>query len=273
MTDHKSETTNHKHSHDKSEKDVIDQNKTNNPKMFVRLGIFFVGSLLIVIGIVTYQLVANKGNKSQDDQIETEESQEDNKKDDENGSTQREVGSSEADSDPNHESQSNSTEESENVQDGGANNNDLEEDTDSSDNLKTCTYEDDNIMISFQLDRDWQCVQNDGSTDGSGPPSTLVETDKLKFRIGFLFEAGCQNPAGDCEKDYIYVSDKVKIARVINENPDGSTYVNPYGNFYKDGEKISAVGVNILSPNLQDRNLNESEKQQLASIMDTVQYE
>ncbi len=130
----------------------------------------------------------------------------------------------------------------------------------------TCKYEDSENTISFKIKNEWECVKSD---DSIPTPSTLIKSERLEFKVGFLFEAGCQNIDSSCDIETIYENSEIKISKIFNENPDGSKYVNSFGHFPK--VKNNSIGIRIISPNLKNRALTKKELEELKMIMDSIE--
>ncbi|MBN2015810.1 GerMN domain-containing protein [Candidatus Dojkabacteria bacterium] len=143
-----------------------------------------------------------------------------------------------------------------------------EKESDPYEGWETCVYDDGIVEISFKIPQDWECIHSEGET---GLVSTTLRSENIEFYIGFLFQAGCQDESGQCDKETLYESDEVKLYRIFNVNPDGSKYVIPYGYFYVDGEVIGTAGINFVSPDLQDRTLTEAEKSELKPVLDSIE--
>ncbi len=142
------------------------------------------------------------------------------------------------------------------------------EDIDELDDLGMCVYDNGNIEITFKVPENWDCIQEE---DEIGLRTTGLKSDNIEFWVGFTFEEGCQNEAGECEMEALYESDAVKLYRIFNVNPDGTKYVITQGYFYKDGEMIQGgIGINWISPDLQNRSLTKAEQDELYPILDSV---
>ncbi len=141
-------------------------------------------------------------------------------------------------------------------------------------NKKLCVYSDSFAKITFEVDEGVECTSN----DKSHIDNLQIESENFDLSIGFLFEAGCQEPEfpSECREEVVYESKKVKVSRIFNRGQNGDEYVNTRGIFFsKDGSVLESIGINFLRPYLSspDINLSNIQKEELEKLLDTVEIE
>jgi len=140
--------------------------------------------------------------------------------------------------------------------------------TDPYEGWETCVYDDGSSKFSLRIPTTWSCNE-----EVDMYYSVSIESENFELYLGPLIEAACQEADGECEEEELHISDKFKLYRITNDFIEGP-YTVTYGYFYKDGERLYGGGTGMIlgEPDLQDRTLTQSEKEELFPVLDSITF-
>lgn len=142
---------------------------------------------------------------------------------------------------------------------------DTTETTEVSEELKECLYDDGLDKFSFMIPKDWECIEQEAAVNRVY--NITIKSEHISLQVAFPIAAACSS-LDECEEETLFNSDTVYLNRVIGENPDGSIYASSEG-FFKE-KPDSAIGLKIIEPNLNDRSLNDIEREELNTMLTNV---
>ncbi len=137
---------------------------------------------------------------------------------------------------------------------------------------KTCIYDDGIEKISFDVPKSWSCTEVPAGAASVYSLTLESGNSSMKFQVGLVLSAPCQDPTGNCPEDMIYSSGNVDLKKITNSNPSGPDTITVSGNFYKSGTEIQNVYIDFITPDLSTTNLTEAQEQELFPILDSVSY-
>lgn len=137
---------------------------------------------------------------------------------------------------------------------------------------KACIYDDGTEKISFDVPKSWSCTEVPAGAASVYSLTLESGNSGIKFQVGLVLSAPCQDPTGNCPEDMIYSSGDVDLKKITNSNPGGPDDITVSGNFYKSGTEIQNVYIDFITPDLSTTNLTEAQEQELFPILDSVSY-